>query len=56
MTQTNLFMKPTTERELVVAEGEGMEEGWGRKVGLAFVSFLYIEQINNKVILYSREN
>ena len=34
----------------------GFGEGWSGRLGSADVSFLYIEWINNKVLLYSTGN
>ena len=38
------------------AKGEELGEGWSGRLGLADVKFLYIEWINNKVLLYSTVN
>ena len=46
------------ENRLVVAKGEGVGGGGGRgwEVGLSRGKLLYIEWINNKVLLYSTGN
>ena len=40
----------------MVARGEGEEVGWTGSLGLGDANYLYIEWINNKVLLYSTEN
>ena len=44
------------ENRLVVAKGEGVEGGMKWEVGVSRCKLLYIEWINNKVLLYSTEN
>ena len=43
------------ENRLVVAKGEGVERGMEWEVGVSRCKLLYIEWINNKVLLYSTE-
>jgi len=45
-----------TENRAVVAKGEGAGGQMEGKVGVSRCKFLYIEWINNKVLLYSTEN
>ena len=40
----------------MVAKGEGVGGGMERAVGISRCELLYIEWINNKVLLYSTEN
>ena len=40
----------------MVAKGEGVEGGMEWNVGVSRCELLYIEWINNKVLLYSTEN
>ena len=44
------------ENRLVVARGEGVGGGMEWEVGVSRCKLLYIEWINNKVLLYSTEN
>ena len=44
------------ENRLVVAKGEGVGRGMDWEVGVSRCKLLYIEWINNKVLLYSTEN
>ena len=44
------------ENRLVVAKGEGVGGGIEWEVGVSGCKLLYIEWINNKVLLYSTEN
>ena len=56
----NLSMKQKQKHghrdRLVVAKGEGAEGGMEWEVGFGRCKLLYIEWINNKVLLYSTEN
>ena len=38
---------------MVIAEGEGMREGKDWEFGVSRLNLLYIEWINNKILLYS---
>ena len=40
----------------MVAKGEGVEGGMEWKFGASRCKLLYIEWVNNKVLLYSTEN
>ena len=44
------------ENRLVVAKGERIWEGMEWEVGVSRCNLLYMEWINNKVLLYSTEN
>ena len=44
------------EDRLVVAKGEGVGGGMEWEAGVSRCKLLYIEWINNKVLLYSTEN
>ena len=44
------------ENRLVVAKGEGVGGGMECEVGVSRCKLLYIEWINNKVLLYSTDN
>ena len=41
---------------LVVVKWEGAAEGMDWKVAVSRCKLLYVEQVNNKVLLYSTEN
>ena len=41
---------------LVVVKGEGAAEGMDWQVAVSRCKILYVEQVNNKVLLYSTEN
>ena len=61
MTQMNLSMKQKQshrhiENRLVVAKREGVGGGIDWEVGISRCKLLYVECINNKVLLYSTEN
>ena len=60
MTQINLSMKRNRimdiENRLVVAKGEEVGGGIEWEVGASRCKLLYIEWINNKVLLYTTEN
>ena len=44
------------ENRLVVAKGEGVGRGMDWEVGVSRCKLLYIEWINNKILLYSTKN
>ena len=44
------------ENRLVVAKGEGVGGGTEQEVGVSRCKLLYVEWINNNVLLYSTEN
>ena len=57
MTQMNLLMKQTQghREQTCGCQGERVGEGMEWKVGVSRCKLLYIEWINNKVLLYSTE-
>ena len=59
MTQMNLFMKEKQNhgrREYVVAKGEGVRRGMDWEFGISRCKLVYIDWINNKVLLYGTGN
>ena len=60
MTQMNLSTNRNRlmdiENRLVVAKGEGVGRGMEWEFGISRCKLLYIDWINNKVLLYSTEN
>ena len=57
MTQMNLSAKQKqTQNRPVVAKGEGVGGGMEWEVGVSRCKLLYMEWINNKVLLYSTGN
>ena len=44
------------ENRLVITKGKGIGGGMERVVGISRYKLLYIEWINNKILLYSTEN
>ena len=45
-----------TENKLVVVKGEGGGGGMESEIGVSRCKLLYMEWINNKVLLYSTQN
>ena len=56
MTEMNRNRLTDIENRSVVAKGEGVGGGMKWEVGVSRCKLLYIEWINNKVLLYSRGN
>ena len=55
-TRDKLKMGTDIENRVVVAKGEGVGGGMEWEVGVSRCKLLYIEWINNKVLLYSTGN